>query len=116
MNTQAATDNGMTNVSVILDKESLKIIQEASEVYAHTIVNMGIKLFAKTNAYKEFMKYQDFKDLDTSTEDLAGIVDIAAAASTPQPQTGVQTPNAGNSGSVGGPTAPKASAGGFTSW
>ena len=48
-----ASDEVLTKVNVILDKESLKIIQEASNVHAESIVNLGIKLFAKTNIYKE---------------------------------------------------------------
>ena len=87
MNTNAGVE-GLINVSVILDKESLKIIQEASSVHAESIVNLGIKLFAKTNIYKEFMLKQDFQQLEQSTEDLQSLTDITATPSTsPVPTT-----------------------------
>jgi len=65
-----AGEEGVTQVTVMLDKDSLKIIQDASMVHGESIVNLGIKLFSKTNVYKEFMLKAGTVPLDTSTEDL----------------------------------------------
>lgn len=101
---------GVITVNVNLDAEAYKILQEASLIHSESIVNFGIKLFAKTNAYKEFMLKNEYKSLDISTEDLSGAVNVTDAVdqvdNTPAPSTD-------NTSST--PAAPK-SAAGFAAW
>ena len=95
-------------VSVTLDKEAMKILEESSLNFQETIVNLGIKLFAKTNVYKEYMLKADFKTLEQETSDLQETV--AVDISQPAPQ--VTTSNSKTATT----TAPAQASGGFTSW
>ncbi|RLA81354.1 MAG: hypothetical protein DRG78_09310 [Epsilonproteobacteria bacterium] len=106
-----ASDEQLTQVTVVLDKESLKIIKEASTVHAESIVNLGIKLFAKTNIYKEFMLKSDFKSLEQNTEDIVSLTDISAATSTAATSTSPTAHGAPVSTTISAPAA-----GGFSSW
>ena len=80
MNSSAGVEE-LTKVAVVLDKESIKILQEASGVHAESIVNLGIKLFAKTNIYKEFMLKPDFHQVDNSSEDIVALASVANVVS-----------------------------------
>ena len=112
MNTTAG-DEVLSKVTVALDKESMNIVQEASALYGETIVNAGIKLFAKTNMYKEFMVKQEFKAIKQSTEDIitmtdvAGAVEAVVATASTATTPGSMTPNT---------MTPPASSGGFSAW
>lgn len=58
--------NNNIKVTVELDSESFEILQNASDIYSDTIINAGIKLFSKSNMYKELMS---FKKEDTKAEE-----------------------------------------------
>ncbi len=108
-----AGDEVLSKVTVALDKDAMTIIQEASAIHGETIVNLGIKLFAKTNMYKEFMVKQEFKALNQSTDDLVELTDIAVSDT-------VSTTHATNTvastqKTAGTITAPSTS-GGFNAW
>jgi hypothetical protein len=75
MNTNAGNEE-LVKVAVVLDKESVKILQEASGVHAESIVNLGIKLFAKTNIYKEFMLKPDYMTVDKSSDDIVTLSSV----------------------------------------
>lgn len=77
---------GSQTVSVTLDPEALKIIQQASQLNGETIINLGIKMFAKTNVYKEFMLKAEFKTLDVVTEDIVDAIDLTPNIVTAAPQ------------------------------
>ena len=115
---QPQVPNGIVTVTVNLDAESYKILQEASAVHSESIVNFGIKLFAKTNAYKEFMLKPEYKQSDTSTSDLSSDVDVSGAvnqvntSSTTPSATATSTASAASVASA--PTAAKST--GFASW
>lgn len=103
-----AGDEKLVKVTVMLDQESLQIIQEASAVHSESIVNLGIKLFAKTNVYKEFMLKESNKPMDVKTEDIASQVE-AKADVVPTPTSSAPTSSSEIPASTG-------TAGGFTSW
>lgn len=79
---QNAGNEELTKVAVVLDKESIKILQEASGVHAESIVNLGIKLFARTNIYKEFMLKPDYQIIDKTTEDIATLSSVTSTSKT----------------------------------
>lgn len=105
-----AGDETLTNVTVMLDKESLRIIKEASAVHSESIVNLGIKLFAKTNVYKEFMLKPGAVPLDTKTEDLQTLTEAVAGMTDTNVPT---TSSAAESAASAASTAPS---GGFQTW
>ena len=104
-----AGDEKLTQVTVMLDNESLRILQEASAVHSESIVNLGIKLFSKTNVYKEFMMKPGTKLLDTKTEDLQtlseAVADVGSVSSSPATTTVTTTAQAAT-----------ISSGGFQTW
>lgn len=113
MNTTAG-DEVLAKVTVALDKEAMAIIQEASAIHGETIVNLGIKLFAKTNMYKEFMVKQEFKAIKQSTEDIIAMTDVAGAVESVATTTatpGSMTPN-----TVATVAAAPDPSGGFNAW
>jgi len=57
---------GIQKVEVLLDKESIKILQEAHGQFGEAIVNLGIKMFAETDVYKTYMLREEFKKLITT--------------------------------------------------
>lgn len=68
---------GSQTVTTVLDAEAFKIIQQASQLHGEAIINLGIKMLAKTNMYKEFMLKPEFKTLDVATENIADAVDLS---------------------------------------
>jgi len=52
---------GVKKVTLLIDEEALKILEDASPIFSESIVSMGIKLFAKSEAYKNFMMTQEAK-------------------------------------------------------
>ena len=68
--------NGAYRVQLLLDEESIKLLQQVSPVFTDAIINAGIKMMAKTNVFKEYMLKQEHKTKDTSTEDLSTSVSI----------------------------------------
>lgn len=108
MNTTASQEN-LHKVETILDSESFQILQKVSSIHAQTIVALGIKLFAKTNLYKEFMVKDEHKTLDIATEDIVEETSVAVETSSPVVA----------SSSVSKPTTATPSGqtpGGFTAW
>lgn len=59
--TQTQDTNDLQKVAVVLDKHSMRIIKEAGEVFAETIVNLGIKLFSETDTYRNYMLKEEYK-------------------------------------------------------
>jgi hypothetical protein len=107
--TTTAGNETATQITLSLDNEAFKILTEASGLHAESIVNLGIKLFAKTNIYKEFMLKPDFKTLTPETEDLITAVDISVSPAAEPVQSSTT-----KSASTTAPAAP--AAGGFASW
>ena len=105
----AATANQeqLHKIETVLDNESFQILQQVSSIHAQSIVAMGIKLFAKTNLYKEFMLKEDYKTLDNTTEDLVEETNVQSAAVVGPKTTSSSTPSATAAGST---------AAGFTAW
>jgi len=105
-----AGDEVLSKVTVALDKDAMKIITEASAIHGESIVNLGIKLFAKTNMYKEFMLKKEFIPLDTTSDDLISLSDVAV----------VDTPLASATTSTATMQAPSTAtanqSSGFTAW
>ncbi|MFA7127625.1 MAG: hypothetical protein WC136_00475 [Sphaerochaeta sp.] len=58
---QTQDTNDLQKVAVVLDKHSMRIIKEAGEVFAETIVNLGIKLFSETDTYRNYMLKEEYK-------------------------------------------------------
>ena len=110
MNTTAG-DEILSKVTVALDKEAMTIIQEASAIHGETIVNLGIKLFAKTNMYKEFMLKQEFKMIKQDTEDLNNMTNVASVVDTVSTVTPAQT-----SGTTAGTITVPSQPSGFNAW
>ena len=108
MHTNAGNEE-VHKVEVLLDPESAKILSQVNAIHQASILNLGIKLFAKTNMYKEFMLKEDFKSLEQETENLQEMTDLSAG---PSSQPTVSVSGAGASPATA--TAP--AAGGFTSW
>ncbi len=106
-----AGEEGITQVTVMLDKDSLKIIQDASMVHGESIVNLGIKLFSKTNVYKEFMLKAGTVPLDTTTEDLQTLSQAVADMGKTEQLTGSQGKAVSPTTTPSAPTA-----GGFQQW
>lgn len=107
-----AGDERLTKVTVMLDQEALEIIQNASAVNSEAIVNLGIKLFAKTNVYKEFMVKAGNKPMDLKTEDIEkqveSVADVVAPTTTTPGSAGAPAAAVSNQTAGGG--------GGFTAW
>ena len=108
MNANAGQEQ-LHKIETVLDNDAYQILQQASSVHAQSIVALGIKLFAKTNLYKEFMLKEDYKTLEVGTEDIVEetSVQVATTAPTQMATTSKTTPSAATS---------SPSAGGFTSW
>ena len=105
--TSTAGQEQLHKIETILDNEAYQILQQASSVHAQSIVAMGIKLFAKTNLYKEFMLKEDYKTLEVSTEDL--VEDVSVQTPTPPTQTSTKA-------STPSGAASSAPTSGFASW
>lgn len=103
-----AGDEQLMQVTVILDSEALQIINNASAVHGESIVNLGIKLFAKTNIYKEFMMKPGTIPLDTNTEDIVSLTEAAASMADKDPISRADIAKAS--------TPAPAQAGGFQTW
>ena len=115
--TQATGKEEVKQVGVNLDAESIKIIGEAGAIFGETIVNMGIRLFAKTNVYKEFMLKVDHKVQDTKTEDLetlTSVVDSTSVAAAAVKQSFGTVSNVSNG--ANNQKKPEANGSGFASW
>ncbi len=110
--TQQAGQEVVQSVTLNLNAESIKILSEASSIYGESIVNFGIKLFSKTNAYKEFMLKADFKSMDQSSEDIQTLADVTAV---PDAGSAPAMTNNQPSASSASPAAP-AVGGGFNAW
>ena len=63
-------------ITVVLDKEAMGILQQTSAIHQESLINLGIKLFAKTNIYKEFLLRPDFKVMDNETDDLVEMTSV----------------------------------------
>ncbi len=72
---QPQLPEGATQIQLVLDDEAMKIVNETSIVLREAIINMSIKLFAKTNTYKEFMLLSEFRE-ELKTEELVTSVDV----------------------------------------
>ncbi len=94
----------LTKVEVVLDPEAIKILQEASAQFGESIVNLGIKMFAKTDVYKDFMLKEEYKIVQSNGTEIQNTNDNTMSLSTP-----VVTPVQNNT--------PAASSGpGFQQW
>jgi len=88
--------DGLLQVQMLIDQEAMQILNESSAVHRESIVNLGIKLFSKTNAYKEFMLKDEFKKEDITTENLIDSISLetnnSKGVSTTVSDTVVDTP------------------------
>lgn len=104
---QVNSVDGLTKVEVVLDSESLQILKDANAQFGESIVNLGIKMMAETEIYKNYMMKAEVKK---------------AALPVPQEQQNAQGNGtmslSGTPQSVPAQTAqaPQTSAGGFQAW
>jgi hypothetical protein len=62
----------LTRVEMLLDKESIRIIQEASPQFGESIVNLGIKLFSETEVYKQYMQKEELRNISNISNESVG--------------------------------------------
>ena len=58
---QVNSVDGLTKVEVVLDSESLQILKDANAQFGESIVNLGIKMMAETEIYKNYMMKAEVK-------------------------------------------------------
>jgi len=117
MQPQPQQSNQLVAVEAHLDNESIKILQEASSAHTQSIINLGIKLFSKTNIYQEFMLNEEFKKVEIVQEDIisnvsTNITDTLGTSNTPQATIVPQTAAAATAPTA--EAAPKST--GFAKW
>ena len=57
----------LTKVECLLDKDSMKILTDAHAQFSESIINLGIKMFARSDIYKEYMLKEEIKKLNKNS-------------------------------------------------
>ena len=75
---------GIHVVQILLDDEAFSLLKQSSPIFTDVIINAGIKLMSKTNLYKEYLIKDEFKQMNTDSEDLNSTTSVNAAPITIQ--------------------------------